>query len=359
MRWGSPEDAEITLTGVRRRRNGICLALGVGQLDLAINEQKRLLRKKPENEDTANRLAELYARADQNADAVEFFSSVAEALFTRGRLGLAASYYQRVLRIDPGDSQALIRCGEIAAADRRFSDAHGYFAAAADQCLVEGDADGASAIRARIDTLDLTEIQQRLTVARLRTNSGGVLDLLNTSLRAAAQTSYAPDIRFNAQLARTFVQRGDAAAAAECLSSEMAGSDPQLLLTVAEIQLRGGKLDEGVASAERVAADGSLLDQVARLGADVAAHAPGIGFRLVEVAVNRWCEKSKWPEAKAALEQFMSVVPDYAAAKTRLTHVTAMASMTARLSAIASKARSTILSFDRSPSTTQSPAEPA
>ena len=332
----------------------------MAQLDHAIAELQRVLRKKPDNEDAANRLAELYARADKNDDAIEFFSTVAESLFTRGRLALATAFYQRVLRINPGESHALIRSGEIAAADRRFSDAHGYFAAAADQGLLDGDASGAAAIRARIDSLDLTEVQERLTIARLRTNSGGVLDLLNSSLRAAAQSSYAPDTRFKAQLARTFVQRGDAVAAAECLSPEMAGSDPQLLLTIAEIQLRGGKLEDGVALVERVvAADPSLLPRVAQLGTGVGPHAPGTGFRLVELAVNRWCEKSSWAEAKAALEKFTAVVPDYMPAKTRLTHVTAMASMTARLSAIASKARSTILSFDRPRSTEQSPAEPA
>ena len=220
---------------------------------------------------------------------------------------------------------------------------------------------GAAAIRARIDSLDLTEVQERLTVARLRANSGGVLDLLNTSLRAAAQASYAPDTRFKAQLARTFVQRGDAVAAAECLSAEMAGSDPQLLLAIAEIQLRGGKLDEGVALVERVVAgDASSLASVVRLGTDVgSACARRSASASSELAVNRWCEKSNWAEAKTALEKFMTVAPDHAPAKTRLTHVTAMASMTARLSAIASKARSTILSFERPQSTTQSPAEPA
>jgi tetratricopeptide (TPR) repeat protein len=332
----------------------------VGQLDLAIAEDQRLVRKKPENEEAADRLAELYARAGKQDDAIEFFSGVAETLFTRGRLALATAFYERVLHISPDDSHALVRCGEIAAADRRFSDAHGYFAAAADQCLVDGDASGAAAIRARIDSLDLSEVQQRLTVARLRTHSGGVFDLLNSSLRAAAQTSTAPDIRFKAQLARTFVQRGDAAASAECLMPEMAGGDPELLLTIAEIQLRGGKLEEGVANVERVvASDPAFLGEVARLGTTLGPHAPGIGFRLVELAVNRWGEKSNWAEAKAAIERFVSVVPNHAPAKTRLTHVTAMASMTARLSAIASKARSTILSFERPRSTEQSPAEPA
>ena len=120
----------------------------MGQLDLSIAEQKRLVRKKPGDSEAVNRLADLFVRAGQRDEAVEFFSTLAETLFTRGRLAVAAAFYDRVLRIRPGYAQALIRRGEIAAADRRFSDAHGYFAAAADQSLVAGDSDSAAAIRA-------------------------------------------------------------------------------------------------------------------------------------------------------------------------------------------------------------------
>lgn len=328
------------------------------QLDLAIAEHQRLLRKKPQDDEAANRLADLCARAGKQDQAVAFFSTLAEALFTRGRLPLAAGFYARVLQIRPGHAPSLIRCGEIAAADRRFSDAHGFFAAAADQRMAEGDADGAAAIRSRIDSLDLTEVQERLTIARLRTNGGGVFDLLDSSLRAAVHSSQAPDIRFKAKLAKSFLERGDAAAAAECLTPEMAGGDPQLLLTIAEVQLRGGKLEEAVALVEHtLARHPAMLGAAARLGTDIAAHMPSTGFRLVELAIARWSSDSNWSEASAALEAFMAVAPDHSAAKTRLTHVRAMAAMAARLSAIASKARSTILSFQR-PASPQSPAEP-
>ncbi len=328
------------------------------QLDLAIAEDQRLLRKKPQDEEAANRLADLYARAGKQDDAVAFFGTLAEGLFTRGRLALAAGFYARILQIRPGHGPALIRSGEIAAADRRFSDAHGFFAAAADQRLAEGDAAGAAAIRSRIDSLDLSEVQERLTIARLRTDSGVVFDLLDSSLRAAVQSTQAPDIRFNAKLAKSFLERGDATAAAECLTPDMAGGDPQLLLTIAEVQLRGGKVEEAIALVEHtLALHPSMLAAAARLGIDIAAHVPATGFRLVELAITRWSSDSNWSEASAALEAFMAVAPDYAAAKTRLTHVRAMAAMAARLSAIASKARSTILSFQR-PASPQSPAEP-
>ncbi|HEY6361431.1 MAG TPA: tetratricopeptide repeat protein [Vicinamibacterales bacterium] len=332
----------------------------MGQLDLSIAEQKRLVRKKPGDSEAANRLADLYVRSGKDEEAVEFFSTLAETLFTRGRLAVAAAFYERVLRIRPGYARALIRCGEIATADRRFSDAHGYFAAAADRSLVEGDSDGAAAIRARIDSLDLTEIQERLTTARLRAHCGGELDLLGHSLRAAARTANSQDIQLRALLAKSFVERGDAAGAAEYVTAEMAGDDPALLLAIAEIQLRGGKLDEALTLVEQAVAEhAGLLSEAARLGADVGPHAPGLGFRLVELAVSRWAAESKWNDASAALEAFTARVPDYAPAKSRLTHVSAMANMTARLSALASKARSTILSFARPESTRQSPAGPA
>ena len=330
------------------------------QVDLSIAEQKRLVRKKPADGEAANRLADLYVRAGKSEEAVEFFSTLAETLFTRGRLAVAAGFYERVLSIRPGHSHALIRCGEIAAADRRFSDAHGYFAAAADQCLVQGDSESATAIRARIDSLDLREIQDRLATARLRADGSGAMDLLSESLRSAAQAAYSPDIQSRAQLAKAFVERGDAAGAAEYLTAEMAGDDPVLQLAVAEIHLRGGKFDEAMTLVEQaVAEQPALLAEAARLGADVGPHAPGIGFRLVDLAVSRWASESKWNDAAAALEVFTARVPDYAPAKSRLSHVSAMANMTARLSAVASKARSTILSFGRPGSTRQSPAAPA
>jgi tetratricopeptide (TPR) repeat protein len=330
----------------------------VQQLDLAIADHQRLLRKQPQDDEAANRLAELYARAGRQDEAVSFFSTLAEALFTRNRLALAAGFYGRILQISPGHAPALIRSGEIAAADRRFSDAHGFFGAAADQRMAEGDAAGAAAIRSRIDNLDLTEVQERLTIARLRTNSGVEFNLLDSSLRTAVQSTQAPDIRFRARLAKSFLERGDAAAAAECLTPEMAGGDPQLLLTIAEVQLRGGKIEEAVALVEHtLARHPAMTAAAARLGTDVAAHMPSAGFRFVELAIARWSSESNWTEAAAALETFMAVAPDYSAAKTRMTHVRAMAAMAARLSAIASKARSTILSFQR-PAAPQSPAEP-
>ena len=70
------------------------------------------------------------------------------------------------------------------------------------------------------------------------------------------------------------MERGDAAGAAEYLTAEMAGDDPALLFAIAEIQLRGGKLDEAVTLVEQaIEKHPALLGEAARLGADVGPNA--------------------------------------------------------------------------------------
>jgi hypothetical protein len=95
---------------------------------------------------------------------------------------------------------------------------------------------------------------------------------------------HSQDMRQRAARARTYVAQGNAAAAAEYLSAEMAEEDPAVLLTIAELLLRGGKLDKGIALAELVLADDpSLADAVARLAAEIGAHEPDAGYLLVEM----------------------------------------------------------------------------
>jgi hypothetical protein len=113
--------------------------------------------------------------------------------------------------------------------------------------------------------------------------------------------------------------QGDAAGAAEHLMAEMADGDPSLLLTIAEIQLRGGQLDRGVAVAERVITDHpSFAGAVARLGVELAAHQTDAGFMLVEMAVNVWALQSQWRAAADAFEEFVAQVPDCMPALVRL-----------------------------------------
>jgi hypothetical protein len=85
--------------------------------------------------------------------------------------------------------------------------------------------------------------------------------------------------------ARDAITRGDAEDAANHLSPEMAGDDPVTLLTMAEVMLRGGQLDRGIAMADRaMSVDRRLADAVSQLGSQVARREPDAGSLLVEMA---------------------------------------------------------------------------
>lgn len=135
------------------------------------------------------------------------------------------------------------------------------------------------------------------------------------------------DSRTHALHARCHVASGDAVGAAEHLTGEMAEGDPLLLLTIAEIQLRGGHLDPGIALAEQVlAAEPSSAGSLVRLGLDLAARRDDAGFLLVEMGANAWTMEGRWADAAAAFEALIALRPHYVPAAVRLREIEASAS---------------------------------
>jgi tetratricopeptide (TPR) repeat protein len=130
------------------------------------------------------------------------------------------------------------------------------------------------------------------------------------------------DLALQEHLARVFVARGDLSAAAEYLTIESAGDNPQLLLMVAEIRLRGGKIDEGLEIAKKLLNDDPMRRQdVAMVGWTIAEVAPDAGFRIVELAADVAVVQADWPSAAAALQEFVTRVPNHIAALMRLVEI--------------------------------------
>lgn len=241
-------------------------------------------------------------------DSTAFFTAT-ELLVRAGRFDLAIAEFQRFVRERPDDwatanmvADLLLRAGDTAATESRCSEALAYLSIVADWRVARGDERNASKLRARIDDLELADMEAQLELAR------------------------GPEIRDRASRARACVANGDAVGASEHLTAEMADGDPSLLLTIAEIQLRGGKLDRGIALMERVMSDDpSLAEDVARLGIEMAPRQPDAGFLLVEMAANVWTERSQWYAAAEVFEDFAAKAPDYAPALVRLHEIEAAA----------------------------------
>jgi len=85
-----------------------------GELEQAVRIFQKTLEMDPENVAMKVRLAEVYIRLKKKDEAWQIFSSAAEQLRSRGQLASAEDILQRMLTLDPKNSQALLMRGRNA-----------------------------------------------------------------------------------------------------------------------------------------------------------------------------------------------------------------------------------------------------
>jgi pilus assembly protein FimV len=85
-----------------------------GELDQAVRIFQKTLEMDPENVAMKVRLAEVYIRLKKKEEAWQIFSSAAEQLRAKGQLTAAEDILQRMLTLDPKNSQALLLRGRNA-----------------------------------------------------------------------------------------------------------------------------------------------------------------------------------------------------------------------------------------------------
>ena len=317
-----------------------------GFLSKAAALYKKILKVKPDHEHALLQGAEIAGSQGLLADARTYLNTVLERRRSRSDARGAAQITIRLGSLDPDDLNAR---SEAARARIQIKDIQGAlrdFKELAVELSEKGRlSEAVEALRegGEIDAQD-PEIRERLIdvylgagdFARARecAATAGQLKALATrldameqpeesfeSLREAARLDPS-DGELRTHLARTFIARGDVAAAAEYLTVESAAGDPALLLAVAELQLRGGKVDDAIALVRRLLSDDSGRRQdVAMLGLAVADHAPDAGYQVVELAAEAAVAESDWPSAAAALQEFVTRVPSHVPALLRLVDI--------------------------------------
>ncbi len=85
--------------------------LKANELDNAVRIFQKILEMDPENTNMRVRLAEVYVRLGKKNDAWQIFSAAAETLRSKGSLSGAEEVLQRMLTLDPGNSYALLMQG--------------------------------------------------------------------------------------------------------------------------------------------------------------------------------------------------------------------------------------------------------
>jgi tetratricopeptide (TPR) repeat protein len=310
---------------------------------------KKILKLKPDHERALLQVAEILANQKLYADARTHLNTLIELRKGKGDTRGALHAKVRLGSLDPEDYDARL---EAARARVEMGDKagalHDLKEIAAELAVDKGRRAQAIDVLREAATLnpDDDEIKEQLfdiyvaggelprarehatTVDQFRSVAsafeaqGNTEEALET-LRSAVALNDA-DIELKAELARAFVAKGDLETAAQYLTVETAGDDPDLLLTVADIRLRGEaeSVDEGLAIARRlIEQDRTRRDRVAQLGWTIAEHSPEAGFKTVELAADTAVGENDWGAAAAALQEFVTRVPNHIPALMRLVEI--------------------------------------
>jgi tetratricopeptide (TPR) repeat protein len=307
---------------------------------------KKIVKLKPDHEHALLQAAEIVGGQGLYADARTYLTTVLELRRGRGDVRGVAQTRIRIGGLDPSDVDARL---DAARARLEIRDTHGAlsdFKEIASELVEKGrPADAIEALReaAGIDEED-PEIREKLldiyfdagdyeralqcaaSVPQFKTIAAkleeiGQPDAALGALRQAAALD-PEDNELRAHLARTFIARGDTASAAEYLTVETAGDNPQLLMTVAEIRLRSGETDEGLAIARKLLAeDPNRRQDLAALSWSVGEQAPDAGFALAEIAADQAIGTADWASAAAVLQEFVTRVPNHIPALMRLVEI--------------------------------------
>jgi tetratricopeptide (TPR) repeat protein len=307
---------------------------------------KKILKLKPEDEHALLQAAEIAGSLGLLADARVYLTQIINRRQSRGDKRGAAQARIRLGSLDPADfdsrllaANARVEIGDVPGATRDLKDI-------AAELLMKGrPADAIEALREAAGlTPDDDEIRQRLldvyvasgdfTRARECASTPPQLKELAASLEAGGHEDAALEARreaarldpedgeLRARLVRAFMARGDLQGAAEYLTVDTAGNDPDLLFTMAEIKLRGDTPEDGVAIVRRLLEEHpDRREQVALLGWTIGEQAPEQGFRVVELAADAAVAGQDWASAAAALQEFVTRVPNHVPALLRLVEI--------------------------------------
>jgi pilus assembly protein FimV len=88
--------------------------LKTGQLDQAVRIFEKTLEMDPENVAMRTKLAEVYVRLGKKEEAWHILTAAAETLRAKGQLAAADEILQRMLKLEPGNSYALVLRGKAA-----------------------------------------------------------------------------------------------------------------------------------------------------------------------------------------------------------------------------------------------------
>ena len=296
-----------------------------GKLDLAIAAYARLVEAQPRDWNTINTLGDLHLRAGDVERGVAQFVQIADHLFSEGFFPKAAALYKKTLKAKPDHEHTLLRLAEIAAVQELLADARAYLRKLWELRSERGDERGAADCLVRLASLPQADPETILTAARVSRALGdneqaaslfrvAAEELQKAGRDAAALEALAQvmglqpsDTALRRELVGRYVAAGQLEHVAALLDLETAGSEPDLLLALAQIEL--SRRDDAAACAALT----RFITVATERSADVLRLAGELGragdaqqaFTVSEIVVDDAVLRGDWDRAIDVLQQFL------------------------------------------------------
>ncbi len=130
-----------------------------GRLDAAITEYVRVVEEQPRDWNTANLLGDLYFRAGQVDQALGQYHRIADHLMREGFYPKAAALYKKILKVRPDDEETQLLLADISTKQGLLADAKGYLTAVGARRRARGDRAGVADIAIRLGSLDPADFE--------------------------------------------------------------------------------------------------------------------------------------------------------------------------------------------------------
>lgn len=295
-----------------------------GRLDGAIQEYERLVDDQPRDWNAINALGDLYARAGDHERAIAQFIRIADHLHAEGFLPKAAALFKKALKVKSDHEHTLLQLADIATRQSLLADARMYLGQLSQHRTARGDARGAAECAVRLGLLDDADASAKLAAARASQSLGdtaravglfkAAADHFTTNGRAdealdalveAGQLDPS-DVVLRGRLARECLAAGRPHQAKAFLSAESVGDDPDLLLTLATMNLAEGRDQEAHAAILRAltcAPDRCAV--VVGMAQDLAARGRvESAYACIEILADAALLEGDYPRAAAVLRDF-------------------------------------------------------
>ena len=241
-----------------------------GKLQNAITEYEKVLKNDAKDLTVTNTVGDLYSRLGESSKATEFFKTVGDAYASQGFTVKAIAMYKKICKLQPS-LEGLLKLAELYTQQGLFNDARAQYLQVAEEFLKAGELENAVRIFQKILEMDPENSNMRVRLAEVyirlgkKTEAWQIFSAAAESLRSRGSLTAADEVLQRMltldpgntyallMQGKNLVEAGDAAAAVTTLSKiSDIDSNPDGLRDLLKAYLQAGQLSDAGAVANKL-----------------------------------------------------------------------------------------------------------